>query len=298
MKNLSAIVFLGFLATAACSPDNPTLEVKPGSTVTLQKKDGVTVSGRLVEVKPEHLVVETSGGRAEVRRADVTALKTESALVSTEPAPASLSPVGSTGVDTARAAEPASASDPEKRAAGRAAEYREVTLPAGTVLPVELTTSVGSDSSSIEDSVRGTLRRAVTIDGVQAFPAGTPVSGHVTAAERSARVKGRARVAFRFTTIDPPGDAERLTMRTDTIARLAQATKKQDAAKIGGGAAGGAIIGGILGGGDGAAKGAAIGGAAGTGVVLSTRGKEVHLPAGTPVSVRLTSPLTVRVAVR
>ena len=44
-------------------------------------------------------------------------------------------------------------------------------------------------------------------------------------------------------------------MRTDTVSRMAQATKKQDAAKIGGGAAGGAIIGGILGGGDGAAKG-------------------------------------------
>jgi uncharacterized protein YcfJ len=119
----------------------------------------------------------------------------------------------------------------------------------------------------------------------------------VTAAERSARVKGRARVAFRFTAIDPPGDAERLAMRTDTVSRLAPATKKQDAAKIGGGAAGGAIIGGIIGGGDGAAKGAAIGGAAGTGVVLSTRGKEIRLAPGTSVSVRLASPLTVRVRV-
>jgi uncharacterized protein YcfJ len=123
------------------------------------------------------------------------------------------------------------------------------------------------------------------------------VTGVVTAAERSARVKGRARVAFRFTAIDPPGDADRMSMRTDTVSRMAEATKKQDAAKIGGGAAGGAIIGGILGGGDGAAKGAAIGGAAGTGVVLSTRGKEIRLAPGTPVSVRLASPLTVRVRV-
>jgi len=171
----------------------------------------------------------------------------------------------------------------------------EVTLPAGTVLPVELTTTVGSATSNVEDTVRGTLRKPVIVGGVQAFPAGTAVSGHVTAAERAARVKGRARIAFRFTAIDPPGDAERVSVRTDTVARLAEATKKQDAAKIGGGAAGGAIIGGILGGGDGAAKGAAIGGAAGTGVVLSTRGKEITLPAGTPVSVRLSSPLTVRV---
>jgi hypothetical protein len=86
-------------------------------------------------------------------------------------------------------------------------------------------------------------------------------------------------------------------MRTDMVSRLAPATKKQDAAKIGGGAAGGAIIGGIIGGGDGAAKGAAIGGAAGTGVVLSTRGQEIRLAPGTAVSVRLASPLTVRVRV-
>jgi hypothetical protein len=110
-------------------------------------------------------------------------------------------------------------------------------------------------------------------------------------------VKGRARVAFRFSAIDPPGDAERLAMRSEPIAREAEGTKKTDAAKIGGGAAGGAIIGGILGGGDGAAKGAAIGGAAGTGVVLGTRGKEIRLAPGTPVSVRLAAPLTVRVRV-
>jgi hypothetical protein len=102
-------------------------------------------------------------------------------------------------------------------------------------------------------------------------------------------------VAFRFTSIDPPGEAERVAIRTDTVARRAPATKRHDAAKIGGGAAGGAIIGGILGGGDGAAKGAAIGGAAGTGVVLATRGREIRLGPGADVTVRLAQPVTVRV---
>ena len=156
---------------------------------------------------------------------------------------------------------------------------------------------MASDTSNIEDPVRATLRRAIVIGGVQALPAGTAVLGHVTAAERSARVKGRARIAFRFTRLDPPGDAERVTIQTGVISRVAAATKKQDAAKIGGGAVGGAIIGGILGGGDGAAKGAAIGGAAGTGVVLSTRGKEVRLGPGADVAVTLQAPVTVRVLV-
>jgi hypothetical protein len=102
-------------------------------------------------------------------------------------------------------------------------------------------------------------------------------------------------VAFRFNQLDLPGEGGRVPIRTAVIARQAQPTKKADATKIGGGAAAGAVIGAIAGGGDGAAKGAAIGGAAGTGVVLATRGKEVRLGAGTPVVVRLTQPVTVRV---
>jgi hypothetical protein len=303
MKRLACLAIVTLAATVGCSDGRSALEVKPGSTVTLQKKDGVTVSGRLIEVKPEHLVVETRTGRTEIRRSEVTALKTDSTSALNDVAAPAVDPVGSTGreagadvVPAVNASEPPRADDDLSSRTVGVPAYREVTLPAGTILPVELTTRVGSEISSVEDTVRGTLRRPIIVGGVQAFPAGTAVVGHVTAAERSARVKGRARVAFRFTTIDPPGDDARLSMKTDTVSRLAPATKKQDAAKIGGGAAGGAIIGGILGGGDGAAKGAAIGGAAGTGVVLSTRGKEVTLPAGTGVSVSLSSPLTVRVA--
>jgi hypothetical protein len=293
MKKLALFV-VALAVTSACSTESATLEIKPGSAVSVEKKDGVIVAGRLVEVKPELVVVETASGRKEIARADISSLRTDSSV--TAPAAQLVSsasaetPVGSAGARPAADVRPL---DP----AQRAAEYREVTLPAGTVLPIELSSSVASDSSNVEDTVRGTLRRAVSAGGVQAFPAGTAVSGVVTSVERSARVKGRARVAFRFTTIDPPGDAQRLSMKTAAIAREAQGTKKQDAAKIGGGAAGGAIIGGILGGGDGAAKGAAIGGAAGTGVVLGTRGKEIRLGPGTPVSVRLTAPLTVRVRV-
>ena len=281
-----AVVLALSLAAAACS-NSSALEVAEGSDVTLQKKDGVTVAGRLVEVKPDQVVVETPAGeRTAVTRADIATMR---ATVKASEPPREVD-----------AAAPAATTGSAERAeqARRTPEYREITIPAGTVLPVDLQTAVGSDTSRVEDAVRGTLRRALTIDGVQALPAGTPVLGHVTAAERSARVKGRARIALRFTRIDPPGDGERLKIQSAPIAREAEATKKQDAAKIGGGAAGGAIIGGLLGGGDGAAKGAAIGGAAGTGVVLSTRGKEVRLGPGTDLSVRLTAPVTVRVAVR
>jgi hypothetical protein len=173
-------------------------------------------------------------------------------------------------------------------------EYRELTIPAGTVLPVELQSTVASDTSQVEDAVRARLRRAIVIDGTTALPAGSTLLGTVTEATRSGRVKGRARVGFRFNTIESAGD-ERLQIRTTAVARSAPATKKQDAAKIGIPAAGGAIIGGIVGGGDGAAKGAAIGGAAGTGVVLSTRGKEIRFGPGADFNVKLLQPVAVRV---
>lgn len=172
--------------------------------------------------------------------------------------------------------------------------YRDITLPAGTVLPVDLETSVGSDISRVEQPVTGRLRRAVTIGGAQVLPAGTVVSGHVTAAQRPGKVKGRGLIAMRFTRLDTPG-AGTTPISTATISRQAPATKQKDAMKIGAPAAAGAIIGGIVGGGDGAAKGAVIGGGAGTAYVLSTRGKEVRLGKGADLSVKLTAPVTVRV---
>jgi hypothetical protein len=173
--------------------------------------------------------------------------------------------------------------------------YRDVTLPAGTTLPLELKTAVASDTSQVEDTVRATLRRAISIDGNQVLPAGTEVVGAVTNAERSGRVKGRATVAFRFTSLEHAGD--RYDIRTEAISRRAEATKGEDATKIAVGAGAGAAVGALLGGGGGAAKGAAIGGAGGTGVVLATRGKEVRLGAGADVNTKLTSPLTIRVKV-
>lgn len=187
---------------------------------------------------------------------------------------------------TAKAEESATPAGPP------AAAYREVTLPAGTTLRLRLQSAVGSDSSRVEDRVRAELREAVLIDGATVLPAGTALTGVVTDVERSGRVKGRARVAYRFNEIAYEGEQYRVT--TAPVAHRAEATKGEDATKIAVGAGAGAAIGALLGGGDGAAKGAAIGGAAGTGAVLATRGEEVRLGPGASVTTRLTAPLVVR----
>jgi hypothetical protein len=245
-------------------------------------------------VKSGQVIIEGRDGmKTTVPREDIADLRA-TPLVETEKT-ASAATTGEAG-PSAAPAETGTPADVEAKA-DALPDYREVTIPAGTLLPLTLRTSVGSDTSKVEEAVRATLRRGVTIGGVEALPAGTALIGHVTNANRSARVKGRATVAFRFTRVDLPGTGT-TAVRTGTVARTAPGTKKKDAATIGGGAVGGAIVGGILGGGDGAAKGAVIGGAGGTGAVLATRGKEVRMAAGTPISVKLTAPLTIRVAVK
>ncbi len=311
MKNLAFGLGLA-LALSGCTRGTDPIEIPTGSDVTVQKKDGVSVEGRLVEVSAEQIVLESKDGmKMLVPRAQVTSVKALSAVEATQDAAAKAAATATAGEapaapgpaprrpDAPAPPQPDDRPPAEERpqAKAKTPEFREVTVPAGAVLRVALSTPVASDTSNVEDAVRGTLQSAVTAEGVQALPAGTTVTGHVTSAQRSAKVKGRASVGVRFNSIDLPGEGGRESIQTGTITRVAASTKKEDATKIGIGAGAGAVIGGIIGGGSGAAKGAAIGGGAGAGAVLATRGDEVRLAAGTVLSVKLTAPLTVRVPV-
>jgi hypothetical protein len=175
------------------------------------------------------------------------------------------------------------------------ASYREVTIPAGTSLPLSLTSSVASDTSAVEDAVTAELTRAILINGREVVPAGSRVTGSVTGVDDAGRVKGRGLIALRFTTVRVAGD--QYALRAALVSRQAGATTGADATKIGIGAGAGAVIGAILGGGKGAAEGAAIGGGAGTGVVLATKGQAIRLGPGDDVSSQLTAPLTIRVQI-
>jgi hypothetical protein len=175
------------------------------------------------------------------------------------------------------------------------AVWREVTIPAGTQLAMTLDTAIGSDTSRAEEPVTAHLARPVLMHGGTVLGEGTRVSGVVTDVTRAAKVKGRAHVGMQFNSLTPRGEDQRYDIRTASVTRTAQATKKKDAMKIGAPAAGGAILGAILGGKKGAAIGAGVGGGAGTAVVLSTRGEEVHLAKGSPITIKLAAPLTVRV---
>lgn len=191
---------------------------------------------------------------------------------------------------TAPAVDPVRAVEPSRAAAEAP---RMMTIPAGTALELELLSAVSSNGSHVEDAVQARLQRPLVVDGITVLPAGAAVSGHVTEATRSARVKGRARVGVRFTALRAEGT--RYDIRTAAITREAAGTKKDDAKKIAIGAGAGAVIGAIAGGKKGAAIGTGVGAGGGTATVLATRGDEVSLPRGAHLSARLASPLTVRI---
>lgn len=108
-------------------------------------------------------------------------------------------------------------------------DYREVTIPAGTTLPLALTNAVASDSSAVEDAVTAELTSPIRIDGRDVLPAGALLSGVVTDVDGSGRLKGRAMIAFRFTTLRT-GDTK-YDIQAASLSRRARATIGEDATK-------------------------------------------------------------------
>jgi hypothetical protein len=162
----------------------------------------------------------------------------------------------------------------------------KITIPSGTRLRVTLIDGVSSNQSSSGDQFMASLADPVVINGKTVLAKGTKVRGRVVDATESGRVKGRASIQLKLTNI-VRNNAPDVAISTKTFSAVAEATKKRDAAIIGGGAGLGAAIGAIAGGGKGAAVGAAVGGGAGTGTVLATKGKEIHYPPETRLTFTL-----------
>jgi len=140
-------------------------------------------------------------------------------------------------------------------------QLRQVTIPAGTSMSVTVLSTLASDTSKVEDPVKGALVKPLVVAGATALAEGTALTGSVIAAKESGRVKGKATISFRFDEIVVNGES--IKIQTASISREAAADTKGDVTKGGIGAGLGAVIGGVAGGGKGAAIGALAGGGAG-----------------------------------
>jgi len=172
--------------------------------------------------------------------------------------------------------------------------YVDLVVAPDSVLGLQMETSISSDKAQVEDQVTARVTRDVRVGERVAIPAGSTARGEVTTVERGGKVKDRARLGIRFTSV-VLADGTRVPIETETIYREGDSPSGQSAAKIGGGAIGGAIIGGIFGGAKGAAIGASAGAGAGTAAVMAGGRNPATLPSGTPVTVRVVKPATVTV---
>jgi hypothetical protein len=172
--------------------------------------------------------------------------------------------------------------------------YVDLVVAPDSVLGLQMETSISSEKARVEDEVTARVTRDVRVGDRVAIPAGAMARGEVTMVERGGKVRDRARLGIRFTSV-VLADGTRVPIETETIYRDGDNPTGESAAKIGGGAIGGAIIGGIFGGAKGAAIGASAGAGAGTAAVMAGGRNAATLPSGTPVTVRVVKPATVTV---
>jgi len=173
-------------------------------------------------------------------------------------------------------------------------QFEEVTVPADAVIGLQLESSLSSDTARIEDRVEARVTRDVRANGHVAIAAGSRVLGSVSVVERGGKMKERARLGVRFHTVIL-ADGTEVPLQTETVLREGEAPGNASAAKVGGGAIGGAILGAILGGGKGAAIGAGVGAGAGTAAVMAGGRRPAQIQAGSPMTVKVLSPVTVSV---
>ncbi len=158
-------------------------------------------------------------------------------------------------------------------------------IPVGTVLPLEIQSTLSTDSSREGDTVLAVLTESIPLNGFT-LDKGAEVHGRVFTAVPAKRVSGRARLVFGFESVMEGG--EKLAISTEAIDTSGKSTGSKDKKIIGGSALGGLIVGAIKDGKKGAAIGTVIGAAAGGGAVLIMKGHEVEIPRGAQITVVVT----------
>jgi TolA-binding protein len=173
---------------------------------------------------------------------------------------------------------------PRAPASPRVSTAREI--PANTELDVRLSNILSSETAQVEDRFEATTAADLIIDGRTIVPAGSVMRGVVSSVQSAGRLKRKAEMTVTFDQLTVNGRS--YPIRGTVTQAIEGEGVKGDLPRAGVGAGVGAIIGGILGGFKGAMAGILIGGG---GTIAATEGKEVELPQGTVLRVRIESPV-------
>lgn len=192
---------------------------------------------------------------------------------------------------------------------------RVVYAPAGTMLNATLSTSISSQVARPGDLIQANISQAVNLGDSQ-IPAGSVLMGQVTDSKAGGRLGLAGKLGVQFNRLRTPDGIETPisaslvggignydendngVMAGETWKRKTVQAGVRGAAGAGLGAALGTAVGAIAGGGRGAGRGAwsgtAIGGGVGVASSLALRkGRDVTIPSGTPIQVRLDAPVSI-----
>jgi hypothetical protein len=167
-----------------------------------------------------------------------------------------------------------------------------IVVPAGTELEARLITGLNSKDSKTGDTFQATLASPVVVGDKVVLPEGADITGRVTGAKPSGRLKGRAELWVTLTGVQVKGRS--YDIATTTAGHKEGSKTMRDVLFIGGGAGAGAAVGGATGGGKGAGIGAAIGAGAGTAAALLTGKRNINFPPETVLRFRLEEELKIQ----
>jgi hypothetical protein len=295
-------IVLGLFFAGAAAAD--TLELKDGRVLQGRYLGGTQavlrfeIKGEVQTFNVSDAVALTFTGTSSATEAPATA--PQSAAPGLPPPAASESAAPSTDARQApivsqdvppRDARPTSPAPQSPRTQDPAAQFGEITIPAGQSLLVRMIDGVDSSKNQVSDVFHASLETDLYIQNSLVARRGTDVYGRLAEVKEAGHFSGSAELQLELVRIVIDGHDYPLVSSDYNM--KGQGRGSDTAKKVGGGAVFGAIIGAIAGGGKGAAIGAGAGSAAGAGVQVFTRGKQVKVPSETLLEFRLEQPATV-----
>ena len=161
-------------------------------------------------------------------------------------------------------------------------------LPVGQEMDVRLRSTLSSETATVEQRFETTTVADLTQDGRVLVPAGSVIRGVVSDVDKAGRVDRDGALTLTFDRLSVNGREH--DIRGSATQVFESRGIREEGTVAGAGAGVGGIVGGIIGGVKGAILGAVIGAG---GAIAATDGKDITLPAGSIVRVRLDSPVRV-----
>jgi len=160
-----------------------------------------------------------------------------------------------------------------------------VTVSAGTPIEVEVTTALTSETAVVGDAWSGTIKDNIIVGNTVVIPAGSVVHGVVSVSKEAGAAKkdgGHAMLGLQVKSVVVNGEQHDIAATLEPIE--AGSPRARNLGAVAGGAAAGALIGKAAGGGKGALIGGLIGGAAAGAGVAASKGYQVVIKEGTPLT--------------